>query len=184
MRVRQPDKADLGPLEEQVDRVVERFADLHRHTAAPSPGSDRRLRETRRAARVRRRPSAPSCERSGRRSRLDQEWLQRFAHARRNGGGLARRAIDPHVHEAPARGGRRLVLAKQRNLVSHRRSGRASPRAMPASIDFGKRQRTMEAARRLDDEADDIGRRGCRGRLRGSGARSPPCRSTSSRSRC
>ena len=173
-------------------------ADRRRRRRRTRRDSARRCRETRRGSRVRRpasrRPCA--CTRPLRHSPMDTSAALRIAcraHARSGssaarirGGTPAGRCVARSTHtcdEAPGRSGLVLALPEQPDPVDHRRA--AEPRHPEPRVDhLRKRERAVERAGGLDDDADHRVAARCRARPRGSGARSPRCRSTSSRSRC
>src|SRR5438046_2355163 len=82
----------------------------------------------------------------------DNERQQRAADLLRYVDGASRRAIDPHVHEVPAR--RRFIFARteKSDVVAHRRPSEAR-NAQPRIDHVGKREGLVEAARGLHDEA-------------------------------
>ena len=87
---------------------------------------------------------------------LRPDARQRRTRRDSRGPGCRHARVDPHMHEAPRCAADVLARAEQRDLVDHRRRAEL-PTRRPASMRLGKRQRMMEAARRLDDDADRRG---------------------------
>ena len=164
-RVREPDEAELRAREEQVERAVERRAPAVAVRRRSTRDSARRRPGRRRAARARRRASPPSSARSaGRRV----AGVMRGAHAdeRRQRRADAARAPRP---AAASRGRPTRARSARRRRRRRRPRGTGRSRRRPTSVPsrdhaqagvdgVGKRQRAVEAARRLDHQADRPGR--------------------------
>ena len=154
-RVREPDEAELGPREEEVERAVERRARRRRRRRRPRRDSARRRPGTRRAARARRRAS----RRSSARSAAQRPRGRDRARAR---GGLHR--LRAHRH-APAR--RRAARARRgcarergRAAASRGRPTRGrSARSRRASSSPCAEQRDLVGDRRRAEPARRAGRR-------------------------
>ena len=156
---------------ERTDRAPRRAPPgRRRHTRAATRGSVRRRRGSRPAARSRggacgcrhrraddRRAcwrAQPASARVAAAQRLERARMR--ARHRQPGGD---RPIDPDVHESP---GRRRRRRRPGGRARSRRPPTTCPSCAtrkPASIDLRKRQRLMEPAARLDDEADRRRRR-------------------------